>query len=76
MIIAHGGFIVEADHYGSPNTLHYIVHAANYHARLADIVRRLAEQVEPDWRLFAHQLQITLDASELWDEMKGGGDAG
>jgi hypothetical protein len=54
------------------DTLDYQVHAANYHARLADIVRRLAEQVEPDWRLFAHQLQITLDASALWDEMKGG----
>jgi hypothetical protein len=68
---ADGSTVVDI---GLPDDRAFIVHAANHHARLADIVRRLAEQVEPDWRLFAHQLQITLDASALWDEMKGGGD--
>jgi hypothetical protein len=52
----------------------FIVHAANYHACLADIVRRLAE-----WHVHKDDtidiLPIVADAAELWEEMQkeGGG---
>jgi hypothetical protein len=47
----------------------YTAHAANYHARLADIVRRLQDHQD-----YENIVKIIADASALWDEMKGGGD--
>jgi len=65
------------------DTLEYIAHAANYHARLCDVVRRLAEYKaarNPAGRS-RESLEKTAsglwnaidDAAELWVEMKGGG---
>jgi hypothetical protein len=56
------------------DTAEFSVHAANYHARLADIVRRLAE-----WHVHKDDtidiLPIVADAAELWEEMqKEGGE--
>ena len=51
----------------------FIVHAANYHARLADIVRRLAkwhsEAVAPCGSLSFNLIKISQEANELWEEM-------
>ena len=52
------------------DTIDFIVHAANYHGRLADIVRRLAEWSESD--LMGDVDAMIVDAAKLWDEMKGG----
>jgi hypothetical protein len=68
----------------SSDTFDYQIHAANYHARLADIVRRIVSQCEK-WKnapaseltgFIEEDTAIQTDASALWDEMKGGGDAG
>jgi hypothetical protein len=62
------------------DTLEYIAHAANYHARLADIVRRLAvwadEAKELGGSLTFSLFDIANDAERIWAEMKGGGDEG
>jgi hypothetical protein len=59
----------EADSY-------FIAHAANYHARLADIVRRLLVHSNRVAGNGEPICDILDDASALWDEMKGGGNAG
>jgi len=66
---------------GLPDDRAFIVHAANYHGRLADIVRRFVEMCNLWQTGPASELETFLekdralreDASALWDEMKGGG---
>lgn len=66
------GCKVEADLDGFPETLHFIVHAANWIIPCRDIVRRLATYTN-ERQLFV----LVEDAQKLWDEMqreaKGGG---
>ena len=82
MVSDHCGCVVVRDGDAYPETLHFIVHAANYHAQLADIVRRLAEwhseAVAPGGSLSFNLIKISREAKELWEEMtqEGGEDEG
>jgi hypothetical protein len=60
----------------SGDTLEFIPHAANYHQRLADIVRRISEWDKKFPKSTIHNVhaekqfdQIVSDASYLWAEM-------
>jgi hypothetical protein len=57
------------------DTLEYIAHAANYHARLCDVVRRLAEAPKNMGPTFfaGYVAQLISESQSLWAEMKGGG---
>jgi len=64
-----------------PEDNQFVIHAANYHARLADILRRSVEifdllKTGPLSTFLEKDQALREDASALWDEMKGGGDEG
>jgi hypothetical protein len=66
---ANGEEIFTADRI--EGTAEFAVYAANYHSRLAEIVRRLAQMKRYDD--FADVWSVCDDAANLWAEMKGGG---
>jgi hypothetical protein len=53
-----------------PEDRQYVIHSANYHARLAEIVRRLAEIDDQEWIIN----RLVRDAAALWLEMQKGGE--
>jgi hypothetical protein len=64
-----------------PEDRQYVIHAANYHARLCDIVRRLAELETGVVELEPREVWQTIDdvakqSAKLWAEMQqeGGGE--